>query len=111
MESFEVWIEAEEWAPGQWTPRDDVTDAIVTLADGTRWVATFCAFDHVSGLRGNCAQNGECLNGKYLWASDLILIDDTSRASIEAAVRDLLASGELRSAFSKCEADSDARSG
>ena len=111
MKDFEVWIEAEEWGPGQWTPRDDVTDAIVTLADGTRWVATFCAFDHVATLRRNCAATGECLGGKYLWASDLILIDDTSRPSIEAAARDLLASGELRSAFSPCEVDSDAPAG
>ena len=101
MEEFELWIEAEFWAPGQWTPADDVTDAVVTLADGTRWVATFCAFDHLATLRRNCAGSGENLGGKYLWASDLILVDDTARPSIEAVVRDLLASGDLRTAFSQ----------
>jgi hypothetical protein len=105
VQDFTLWIEAEHWAPGQWTPTDDVTDAIVTLEDGSRWIATFCAFDHVTALRGNCAANGECLNGKYLWASDLVLIDDTSRESIESVVRDLLATGELRSAFSEVEDD------
>jgi hypothetical protein len=110
-DEFDLWIEAEHWAPGEWQPRDDVTDTIVTLADGTRWAASFCAFDHLATLRRNCAANGECLGGKYLWASDLILIDDTSRSSIDAAVRDLLASGELRSAFSLCEPDSDAPAG
>ena len=109
---FQVWIEAEEWAPGVWDPADDVTDAIITLSDGTRWVATFCAFAHVNALRANCAQSGECLSGKYLWASDLVLIDDTSRPSIEAVVRDLIASDELRSAFSEVAAeDSDADAG
>ena len=110
-EDFELWIEAEHWAPGEWQPRDDVTDATVTLADGTRWAASFCAFDHLVTLRSNCAANGECLGGKYLWASDLILIDDTSRPSIAGAVRDLLSSGELRSAFSLCESDFEAPAG
>jgi hypothetical protein len=111
METFEVWIEAEQWVPGHWTPRDDITDAIVTLAGGTRWMATFCAFDHVATLRRLYAETGECLAGKYFWASDLILIDDTSRPSIEAAVRDLIASGELQSAFSPCDGDSDEPAG
>lgn len=104
-----VWIEAEEWAPGEWSPADDVTDAIVTLEDGTRWVGTFCAFAHIERLRANCAASGECLGGKYLWASDLILIDDTSRASIEAVIHDLVASGDYRSALSEViEPESDA---
>ena len=111
MEVVEIWIEAEHWAPGQWTPRDDITDAIVTLNDGTRWVATFCAFEHLAALRRNSAESGECLGGKYFWASDLVLIDDTSRPSIEVVVRDMLASGEFPGAFSQCEADSDAAAG
>ena len=53
--SFQLWIEAEEWAPGEWDPADDVTDAIVTLADGTRWVASFCTFDHIAQMRANVA--------------------------------------------------------
>ncbi len=101
----QIWIEAEEWGPGEWNPADDATDAVVRLDDGSRWVATFCAFAHLPALRANCAATGECLGGKYLWATDLILIDDTSRPSIEAAVRDLLASGELRSAFSPVAED------
>lgn len=109
MTDLTVWIEAEHWAPGEWSPTDDVTDAIVTLPDGTRWVGTFCAFAHLAQLRANCEASGECLGGKYLWASDLILIDDTSRPSIEAVLGDLVASGEYRSALSEVsETDSDA---
>ena len=101
MSDYSLWIEAEHWAPGAWNPGDDVTDATVTLADGTRWVATFCAFAHVETLRANCAASGENLGGKYLWATDLILVDSTSRQSIDAVVRDLLAAGMLQSAFSE----------
>lgn len=104
---FRLWIEAEEWAPGEWDPTDDVTDAVVTLADGSRWVASFCTFSHLQALRANCAESGECLGGKYLWASDLILVDDTSRPSLEAVVRDLIEQDELRGAFSPADVDGD----
>ncbi len=107
VQPFLLWIEAEEWAPGRWTPSDDVTDVIVTLADGSRWIASFCAFDHLATLRANCAESGENLGGRYLWASDLVLVDDTSRPTIEAVVRDLLANDELESAFSPAD-DEDA---
>ena len=103
MDDVSLWIEAEQWGAGEWSPADDATEAVVTLADGSRWVATFCAFQHVAALRANCAESGECLGGRYLWASDLILIDDTSRASIETVVRDLLQRGDLPSAFSPME--------
>lgn len=101
MANVEVWIEAEEWEAGQWIPNDCVTDVIVTLPDGTRWVAALCAFEHVNTLRRSCAESGECMGGKYLWASDLILVDDTSRPSIEAVVADMVAHDELTSAFSE----------
>jgi hypothetical protein len=41
---YTLWIEAEEWAPGEWTPADDNTDVIVTFADASRWVATFLLY-------------------------------------------------------------------
>jgi hypothetical protein len=101
VSAFQVWIEAEHWAPGEWESGDDVTDVVVTFGDGSRWVATFCAFAHLERLREACAESGECLHGKYLWATDLILIDDTSRESVETVIHDLLAQGEFRSAFSE----------
>ena len=100
MDVAEIWIEAEHWGSGIWQPANDITDAIVTLRDGSRWVGTFCAFAHVAELRANCAEHGECLGGRYLWASDLILVEDTSRATIESVIRDLAATGELPAAMS-----------
>lgn len=97
-----MWLQAEQSEPGTYDPADDLTDAIVTLGDGTRWVASFCSYAHVGSIRQHLAANGECLAGRYLWISDLILIEDTSRATIEEVVRDLLATGEFRSAFDRC---------
>jgi hypothetical protein len=108
MEEYTVWIGAEQWAPGQWIPDDDLTDAVVTFSDGSRWVATFCAFRHVETLRRKFAGDGEYLGGKYVWLSDLILVDNTSRASLEAVIKDLLASGEFQSAFDQAPVENDA---
>jgi hypothetical protein len=97
-----MWLAAEQSEPGTYDPADDLTDAIVTLADGTRWVASFCSYAHVDTLRRHLAASGDCLGGRYLWLSDLILIKDTSRATIEAVTRDLLRTGAFRSAFDQC---------
>ncbi len=105
MESISIWLEAEHWGPGEWNPPDDLTDAIVTLGDGTRWVASFCSYAHVETLRVRFAATGDCLGGRYLWLSDLILVEDTSRATIEAVIRDLLATDYFRSAFDQCPPD------
>jgi len=100
-ESFELWIEAEEWTEGEWDPADAVTDVVVTLGDGSRWIATCCSIAHVEQLRRNCVESGENLGGRYLWASDLVLVDDTSRPTLTLVVGDIVASGDLPSAFSE----------
>jgi hypothetical protein len=96
---YSVWIEAEHWPAGEWTPDDDATDVVVTLPDGTRWVASFVAYRHVATLTARNRESGECLGGRYLWASDLVLIDSTDRASVEAVVADLLQDGGFDTAF------------
>ena len=106
-ESFELWIEAEEWPEGEWDPADAVTDVVVTLGDGSRWIATCCSFAHVEQLRRNCAESGENLGGRYLWASDLVLVDDTSRPTLTLVVDDIVASGDLPSAFSELVDEGD----
>jgi hypothetical protein len=105
MQDFSVWISAEHWAPGQWQPDNDAVDVQVTLVDGTRWVATFCAYKYVDTLRTQFASDGECLGGRYLWIADLVLVEDTSRGTIEAVVQDLLRSGEFEGAFDRCPPD------
>ena len=79
----------------------------MTLADGSRWLASFCAFGHLATLRQRCAESGENLGGRYLWASELILVEDTSRPTLEAVVRDLLTRGDLPSAFGRMEEDGE----
>src|SRR5258705_11578777 len=101
MQEFSVWISAEHWAAGEWQPDNDAVDVQVTLVDDTRWVATFCAYKFVDTLRAKYASDGESLGGRYVWIADMVLVEDTSRRTIEAVVEDLLSSGEFRIAFDK----------
>ena len=96
-----IWIEAEEWAPGQWTPIDDNSDVIVTLGDGTRWVATFVTYQNVLSLAAKNRQTGECMSGRYLAVTDMILIEELTRPLVEAVVADLIADERFELYFEK----------
>lgn len=39
--NYSIWIEAENWAEGEWNIHNDNTDAIVSFEDGSRWIASF----------------------------------------------------------------------
>lgn len=97
---MEIWIETEH-IDSVSDPSDDNTDVLVTLDDASRWAATFVTYQNVETLRRKNAQTGECLAGRYMWASNLIVVDETSRRAIEAVVADLRATGEFESAFQK----------
>jgi len=94
-----IWIEAEHWASGEWNPRDENSAVRVELSDGTAWVATFFTYQNIESLRLKKAATGECLSGKYFWATDLVLIDELTRARVEEVVAHMLAEQEFSSAF------------
>lgn len=94
-------IEAEWWAPGEWTPADDNTDVWVTFDDGSRWVASFFSYVNIHTLTEKNRRAGECLAGAYFWASDMILIDEVTRPRIEEVVQHLIREGEFDSVFTR----------
>jgi hypothetical protein len=101
-QKYSVWIEAEEWAPGEWTPADDNSDVIVTFENGDRWVATFFSYQNILTLREKNRDTGECLGGGYLCATDMILVDEVSRERIEAVVSEMLTQNEFATYFARC---------
>lgn len=102
-----LWLSSDCWEEGSHKPEDDCVDVAVTVADGTRWVATFCSFQHVQTLRSRWARSGECLSGRYVWMTNMILVVDTSRQTIEHVIQDLLASGEFKRALAQLERESE----
>ena len=97
--NYTVWIEAECWAPGTWTPDDDNTDVIVTREDGSRWRATFISYQNVQTLTEKNKRTGENLSGAYFWVRDMILVDKVSRQRIEEVVHDLINGGDFEIIF------------
>ena len=106
-QKFTIWIAAEHWAEGEWKPVDDNSDVIVTLKDGSRWFATFFSYANIGSLTQKNTQTGECLGGKYFWATDMILVDEVTRAGIEEVVSNLLAEGYFESVFFRCPGTDD----
>ena len=96
----QIWIEAEEWADGEWNIDDDNSDVIVTLANGEKWIATFFTYKNIMTLKEGHRTTGECLDGIYFWASDMILIDELTRDKIERVVKELIATENFMTAFS-----------
>src|SRR4051812_30259044 len=97
---YSIWIEAEQRAPGQGTPDDDNSDVVVTFDDGARWVATFFTYRNIVSLSEANSRTGENLGGRYLAATDMILVDELTRPRIEEVVVDLLEDGGFYLFFS-----------
>jgi hypothetical protein len=106
MKTYSILIEAEAWADG-WNQLDDNTDVFVTFDDGARWVATFFTYQNMLSLVEKDKESGECLSGKYFWASDMILVDEVSRERIEEVIADLIKENEFEQVFDFCEEVSD----
>ncbi len=101
MQDYKVWIEAEEWAEGEWNILNDNTDVIVEFTDGSCWVASFFTYSNIIKLTEKNKNTGECLSGKYFWSSDMILVDEVSMERIEEVIKDLIHEGDFQSIFSK----------
>jgi hypothetical protein len=102
---YSIWIEAEQWAEGEWNIYDDNTDTIVTFEDGSRWVASFFTYKNIQSLSEKNQQTGECLQGKYFWGSDMLLVDECSRKRIEEVVEHLILKDEFEDIFDICVGD------
>jgi hypothetical protein len=97
-----IWIEAENWELGELNPADANTSVVVTLEDGSIWTATFFTYRNVLTLVESYKSDSECLNGKYFWAWDMILVDEVTRERIEEVVRHFFEEREFSGPFREC---------
>ncbi|WP_433412897.1 hypothetical protein ACQP1V_27075 [Microtetraspora malaysiensis] len=54
----------------------------------------------IAGIMDRWQGTGECLNGRYFWCSDLVIIRKPGFVSMADAVRDMIAIGEFESTCS-----------
>ncbi|OIK17212.1 hypothetical protein BIV60_00550 [Bacillus sp. MUM 116] len=96
-----IWIEAEEWADGEWNIEDDNTDVIVTFSNRSKWIASFFTYKNIQTLREKNKQTGESMNGAYFWSSEMVLIDLVSRERIVEVIEYLIENDEFNSVFTR----------
>lgn len=95
-----IWIETEE-SSVVFGGTNNNSDVIVTFSDNTRHVATFFTYENIEFLRRKNKNTGECLNGKYFWASDMIIVDLLNRKEIIKIINHLILENEFDIVFNK----------
>jgi hypothetical protein len=78
---------------------DDNVDVEVHLPDGSRWGATFFTLKNVQTLMNKNRRTGECGGGLYIWAADMVLVEELTHGTIIATVEELIAQGDLQKIF------------
>lgn len=92
-EGFEMTIPRwEGHAPGD----THEADATITLPDGSQHSATFMTLHAIQQVMDRAT--GECRNGGYFWASDLVITRWPGIPAMVDAVADLIATGDLAAA-------------
>ena len=104
VDHYSVWIESESWDQELWNEEDNNTDVVVKFGDGSEWMATFFTYQNILSLSKKYEETGECLNGNYFWASEMILVKKINRNVIEEVISQLFEDGSFENVFKLCEA-------
>lgn len=75
-------------------PIDDNVDVEVHL-NGKRYAATFFTLKNIETIMQRCRTSGECNQGTYLWASDMIVVGELTEQRIHETIQDLIQTGEF----------------
>ncbi|GAA0967200.1 hypothetical protein [Actinocorallia libanotica] len=99
---FRVVDPAFELVIPHWEGMDPATaqeaDATIYLPDGTRRYATFMTLEGIAKIMSRWQETGECLNGRYFYCTDLVVINGAGFNAMADAIRDLISTGDLEHA-------------
>jgi hypothetical protein len=76
---------------------DDNVDVRIELADGRAYSVTFFTIANLATLMTKWGKTGECANGLYVWAKNMIVVQQISLTVIRKVVQDLIDTGEIES--------------
>jgi len=75
-------------------------DIFVTLHKSKkRYTATFFTLNNIKQILEGYKETGECRNGMYFWASDMIITKDLSLKVINETITDLIETGAFELVF------------
>ncbi len=82
-------------------PNNNNVDVEVTFPSGESFSAIFFTLQNIETLMKRYKKTGECADGLYFWASDMVIVQQISEKTICATIDKLLAEDEFESVFSK----------
>ena len=82
-------------------PDNDNVDVEVTFQNGESFSAVFFTLQNIETLMKHYKKTGECADGLYFWASNMVIVQQLSEKIICATIDKLLAEDEFESVFSK----------
>jgi len=74
---------------------DDNVDVQIDLADGRAYSVTFFTVANLVTLMARWGKTGECANGLYVWATNMIVVQTISQAVIRNVAHDLVLTGDI----------------
>ena len=84
-------------------PDNDNVDVQVTFPNGENFSAVFFTLQNIDALMKHYKKTGECANGLYFWASNMMIVQELTEQIICETIDNLLAEEEFESVFSKNE--------
>ena len=82
---------------------NDNVDVQVTFPNGERFSAVFFTIRNIEALMRRYKKTGECADGLYFWASDMMIVESLTEKTICKTIDHLLAEDEFGYVFSKNE--------
>lgn len=74
-------------------------DMWVTFADGQRWSGTVFTVDEARRLMDRWSDTGECLDGRYFYGWDNLIVRDPGIPAMADVIDHLVVTGDYRSAL------------
>lgn len=71
------------------------SDVIFEVNDGSKWAVTFFTYKNIETLRKKNQLTGECLNGTYFCATNMILISEISEKIVKSVLQEILSKDDL----------------
>lgn len=82
-------------------PQDDNVDVEITLDDGGIYSATFFTLKNLKAIIDSHKISGESAGGAYIWAVDMIVVEELTEEVIFKSIEDLIQKGNISIACSK----------
>ena len=82
-------------------PDNDNVDVEVTFQNGESFSAVFFTFQNIETLMKHYKKTGECADGLYFWASNMVIVQHLSEKTICETIDKLLVEDKFESVFSK----------